>query len=81
MSAGKAFMKKTTTHTTSKEKRNTAHARWLSAQIKKELECILGACKHTPASKSCVYWAKVVDSDDPALEQLKLIEKIIRRVI
>lgn len=47
----------------------------------KDLECILGSCRHTPASKSCLYWAKVVDAENPALEQTKLIKKIIKDVV
>lgn len=70
-------MKKTVSNTTSKEKTHTAQSR---GQIRKDLQCILGACSHAPTNKSCAYWSKVVDSDDPAAEQLKLIEKIIRSI-
>lgn len=58
------------------KKRARAKARGLSAQNKKALECILGCCNHECTSKTCVYWNKVVDSDDPAKTQFKLIEKI-----
>lgn len=60
----------------SKKKRATTQTRGLSAQNKKALECILGCCSHEITNKSCVYWNKVVDSDDPALTQMKLIAKL-----
>lgn len=60
------------------KKRNTAHSRGLTAQNKKDLECILGLCKHNAMSNTkCLYWDKVVDSADPAQEQYKLIVKLI----
>lgn len=49
----------------------------LTAQNKKTLECILGCCTHDVTSKTCLYWNKVVDADDPALMQMKLIAKLI----
>lgn len=61
----------------SKKKRATAQNKGLSAQNKKTLQCILGCCTHDITSKTCVYWNKVVDSDDPALTQMKLITKMI----
>ena len=64
-----------------KKKRATAQNKGLTAQNKKELQCILGACTHTPASKTCLYWNKVVDADDPAAVQLKLVEKIIKKAL
>lgn len=60
----------------SKKKRATAQNKGLSAQDKKKLQCILGCCNHTIESKTCLYWNKVVDSDDPALTQMKLIAKL-----
>lgn len=60
-----------------KKKRATAQNRGLTAQNKKTLQCILGCCTHDITSKTCVYWNKVVDSDDPALTQMKLISKMI----
>lgn len=60
-----------------KKKRATAQNKGLSAQNKKTLQCILGCCTHDITSKTCVYWNKVVDSDDPALTQMKLITKMI----
>lgn len=59
-----------------KEKRATGPSRGLTAQNKKTLQCILGCCEHECTSKTCVYWKKVVDSDDPALTQMKLIAKL-----
>lgn len=49
----------------------------LSEKQKKELECILGLCSHSINSKTCVYWNKVVDSENPAGIQFKLIVKLI----
>lgn len=60
-----------------KKKRATAQNKGLTAQNKKTLQCILGCCTHDITSKTCVYWNKVVDSDDPALTQMKLISKMI----
>lgn len=60
----------------SKKKRATAQNRGLTAQNKKTLQCILGCCTHDITSKTCLYWNKVVDSDDPALTQMKLIAKL-----
>ena len=62
---------------TSKKKRVVAHSRGLTAQNKKDLECILGACDHEPTSKTCLYWNKVVDAEDPARTQYKLIERML----
>lgn len=63
-----------------KEKRVRTQNKGLTAQNKKTLECILGLCGHGPEAKTCLYWTKVVDSDDPALVQYKLIEKLIKEV-
>ena len=60
-----------------KKKRATESSRGLSAQNKKTLQCILGCCEHNCTSKTCVYWKKVVDSDDPAQTQYKLIVKLL----
>lgn len=62
---------------TSKKKRVVGPSKGLTAQKKKDLECILGACKHDCTSKTCLYWNKVVDADDPAAVQYKLIVKLI----
>ena len=62
-----------------KKKRATEPSRGLTAQNKKTLQCILGCCTHNIDSKTCVYWNKVVDSDDPALTQMKLISKLFGR--
>lgn len=59
-----------------KKKRSTARFKGITAQNKKDLECILGCCSHEITNKKCLYWNKVVDADDPALEQMKLIAKI-----
>ncbi len=59
-----------------KKKRATAQNKGLTAQNKKTLQCILGCCTHDITSKTCLYWNKVVDSDDPALTQMKLIAKL-----
>lgn len=64
----------------SKEKRRTERSRGLTAQNKKELECILGCCDHNAISKKCVYWQKVVDSDYPERVQYKLILKLIKKI-
>lgn len=58
---------------TSNKKPRTAQSSGVRAQLK----CILGACTHEPSSKTCVYWKKVVDCDDPAMMQLKLIEGLM----
>lgn len=60
----------------SKKKRVREPFKGLTAQNKKALQCILGCCDHSIESKTCVYWNKVVDSDDPALTQMKLIAKL-----
>ena len=62
---------------TSTKKRATAPSRGLTAQNKKDLECILGFCSHTVSNKNCLYWNKVVDSEDPARVQYKLIERML----
>lgn len=49
----------------------------LSDKQKKELECILGLCSHSISSKTCAYWNKVVDAENPARVQFKLIVKLI----
>lgn len=59
-----------------KKKRVREPFKGLTAQNKKALQCILGCCDHSIESKTCVYWNKVVDSDDPALTQMKLIAKL-----
>lgn len=66
----------TVKHTSSTTKRTTARSKGLTAQNKKDLECILGLCNHSITSKTCKYWNKVVDSDDPAQVQYKLIIKL-----
>lgn len=71
---------KTVKHTSLKKKRATEPSKGLTVQNKKTLECILGLCKHNPEAKTCLYWTKVVDDDDPALVQYKLIEKLIKEV-
>lgn len=63
----------------SKKKRATAQNKGLTAQDKKTLQCILGCCTHDITSRTCVYWNKVVDSDDPALTQMKLIAELFRK--
>lgn len=60
----------------SNKKRVRAQNKGLTAQNKKTLECILGCCMHNATHKTCVYWNKVVDADDPALMQMKLIAKL-----
>lgn len=60
----------------SKKKRVREPFKGLTAQNKKTLQCILGCCTHDCTSKTCLYWNKVVDSDDPALTQMKLIAKL-----
>lgn len=61
---------------TKTKKTATAQDRGVTAQLK----CILGACTHAPSSKTCLYWNKIVDSNDPAAAQLVLIEKIIKGI-
>lgn len=61
----------------STKKRVRPQKKGLTAQKKKTLECILGCCTHDITSKTCLYWNKVVDADDPALMQMKLIAKLI----
>ncbi len=55
------------------KKRVRSDSRGLTAQNKKDLECILGCCKH---ASDCTYWKKVVDAEDPAREQFNLIIKM-----
>ena len=61
----------------STKKRVRTQKKGLTAQNKKTLECILGCCTHDITSKTCLYWNKVVDADDPAMMQMKLIAKLI----
>lgn len=61
-------------------KRVRTQNKGLRTQNKKTLECILGLCNHGPEAKTCLYWTKVVDSEDPAAVQYKLIEKLIKEV-
>lgn len=61
----------------STKKRVRTQKKGLTAQNKKTLECILGCCTHDVTSKTCLYWNKVVDADDPAMMQMKLIAKLI----
>lgn len=68
---------KTVNISTQKEKRVREPSRGLRTQIKNDLKCILGACTHAPTSRTCLYWNKVVDAEDPAEIQFKLISKII----
>lgn len=56
-----------------KKKPRVARSSGVTAQIKKDLMCVLGCCKH---ENNCVYWKKVVDSDDPAKTQYDLILKM-----
>lgn len=66
------------TNSSSATKRATARSKGLTAQNKKDLECILGLCKHSALTNTkCLYWDKVVDAADPAQEQYKLIVKLI----
>lgn len=61
-------------------KTSTQKKKPLTAQnrgVREQLKCILGACNHVPTSTVCIYWKKVVDCDDPANMQLKLIEKLM----
>lgn len=68
---------KTVKNTTSSIKRVRTQNKGLTAQNKKALECILGLCAHSMESKTCLYWNKVVDAEDPAKVQYKLIIKLI----
>ena len=61
----------------STKKRVTARSKGLTVQNKKDLECILGMCNHSITSKTCLYWNKVVDANNPAEAQYKLIVKLI----
>lgn len=66
----------------SQKKRAREPARGLTAQNKKDLECILGVCKHeVPGKSKCLYWDKVVDNDDPAKVQFDLIVKLLNKVL
>lgn len=69
---------KTVKNASSGAKRVRTQTKGLTAQNKKDLECVLGLCKHSPFTNTkCLYWDKVVDAADPAREQYKLIIKII----
>lgn len=70
-------MTKTVKNPSSKKKAHTAQSKGLTAQNKKDLECILGVCKHEISSKTCLYWNKIVDAEDPARAQYKLIERML----
>lgn len=61
----------------STKKRVTTRSKGLTLQNKKDLECILGLCTHSITSKTCLYWNKVVDAENPAGVQYKLIVKLI----
>lgn len=61
----------------STKKRVAARSKGLTVQNKKDLECILGMCNHSITSKTCLYWNKVVDANNPAEVQYKLIVKLI----
>lgn len=63
--------------TTLKKKRVVGPSRGLTAQKKKDLECILGLCSHSISSKTCLYWNKVVDAENPAGVQYRLIIKLL----
>ena len=65
------------TNSSSKKKPLRTQNRGLTAQNKKDLECILGLCSHSITSKTCLYWNKVVDAEDPAAAQYRLIVKLI----
>ena len=65
------------TNTSSKKKPLRTQNKGLTAQKKKTLECILGLCSHDISSKTCLYWNKVVDAENPAGVQYKLIVKLI----
>ena len=70
-------MAKTVKNPSSTKKRTTTRNRGLTAQNKKDLECILGLCSHTPSSKTCKYWNKIVDAEFPEQVQYKLIERML----
>lgn len=65
------------TNSSSKKKPLRTQNRGLTAQNKKDLECILGLCSHSITSKTCLYWNKVVDAENPAGAQYRLIVKLI----
>lgn len=67
-------MQKTVKNPSPQKKRARRDSRGLTAQNKKDLECILGCCQH---ESGCVYWKKVVDAEDPARMQFELINKMI----
>lgn len=62
---------------TKTQKRVRTQNKGLTAQKKKTLECILGLCTHSMENKNCLYWNKVVDAENPAGVQYKLIIKLI----
>lgn len=62
---------------TKTQKRVRTQNKGLTAQKKKTLECILGLCTHSIENKNCLYWNKVVDAENPAGVQYKLIIKLI----
>lgn len=66
----------TVKHTSSTQKRAATRSNGLTVQNKKDLECILGLCSHSITSKTCKYWNKVVDAENPAGVQYKLIIKL-----
>ena len=69
---------KTVKNTSQPKKRVRTQNKGLTAQNKKDLECILGLCNHSAfGSAKCLYWDKVVDAADPAQMQYKLIVKLI----
>jgi hypothetical protein len=68
---------KTVKNTSSGAKRVRTQNKGLTAQKKKTLECILGLCTHSIENKNCLYWNKVVDAENPAGVQYKLIIKLI----
>lgn len=70
-------MTETVKHTSRQKKARTAHSKGLTAQNKKDLECILGVCTHSISSKTCLYWNKVVDAENPERVQYKLIERML----
>lgn len=66
------------TNSSSKKKPLRTQNKGLTAKNKKDLECILGLCKHSAMTNTkCLYWDKVVDAPDPAAEQYKLIIKLL----
>lgn len=70
-------MAKTVKNQSSTKKRATTRNRGLTAQNKKDLECILGLCSHAPSNKTCKYWNKIVDAEFPEQVQYKLIERML----